>query len=154
MELPHVSYMSPLGFISQTKKNLFDVLYLDEGRLWVWVYFTSAGGFMWLNSRFYVFSSQWCCTAAAAGEPAVPQSADQPDAGGCRRTNQKYSGEFTCFKLSQGSFWCQVGRHSKVQTGPAEWFLVVVGFLTFLQNWIPHSFFCFLASNNFRDSFM
>lgn len=33
MELPHVSYMSLLGFISQTKKNLFDVLYLDEGRL-------------------------------------------------------------------------------------------------------------------------
>lgn len=55
MELPHVSYMSLLGFIGQTKKNLFDVLYLDEGSWWVRVYFTSAGGFMWLNSRFMCF---------------------------------------------------------------------------------------------------
>lgn len=153
MELPHVSYMSLLGFISQTKKNLFDVLYLDEGRLWVWVYFTSAGGFMWLNSRFM-------CFPLSDAAPRLLQE------------NQRYLSQLTSLMQEaadeqtksivvsspvlncRGSFWCQVGRHSKVQTGPAEWFLVVVGFLTFLQNWIPHSFFCFLASNNFRDSFM
>lgn len=43
---------------------------------------------------------QWCCTAAAAGEPEVPQSADQPDAGGRWRTDQKHRGEFTCFHFS------------------------------------------------------
>lgn len=36
---------------------------------------------------------QWCCPTPAPGEPEVPQSADQPDAGSCWWTGQKYSGE-------------------------------------------------------------
>lgn len=40
-----------------------------------------------------------CCAqrrgaTSAAGEPEIPQSADQPDAGGHRRTVQKHRGEF------------------------------------------------------------
>ncbi|TMS22131.1 Inhibitor of nuclear factor kappa-B kinase subunit alpha [Larimichthys crocea] len=35
---------------------------------------------------------QRCCAASAAGEPEVPHSADQPDAGGCRRPEQKHRG--------------------------------------------------------------
>lgn len=33
---------------------------------------------------------------SAAGEPEIPQSADQPDAGRRRRTVQKHRGEFLC----------------------------------------------------------
>lgn len=41
-----------------------------------------------------VFLFQWRCSSTPAGEPEVPQSADQPDAGGCRRAGQQHRGEF------------------------------------------------------------
>lgn len=52
-------------------------------------------GLVWLSRLFVV---QWRCSATAAGEPEVPQSADQPDARGRRRTSKEHSGEFNSGK--------------------------------------------------------
>lgn len=46
---------------------------------------------MWLTGCECV---QRCCATSAAGEPEIPQSADQPDAGGHWRAVQKHCGEF------------------------------------------------------------
>lgn len=43
------------------------------------------------------------CPTSAPGEPEIPQSADQPDAGGRGRTVQKHRGEFTTIRPFIGS---------------------------------------------------
>lgn len=47
---------------------------------------------------------QWCCPPPAAGEPEVPQSADQLDAGGRWRSGQKHSGE-SCLSRFIAVIW-------------------------------------------------
>lgn len=41
------------------------------------------------------------CSTSAPGEPEIPQSADQPDAGSRGRTVQKHGGEFTTVRPLQ-----------------------------------------------------
>lgn len=55
-------------------------------------------------------------STSAPGEPEIPQSADQPDAGGRGRTVQKHRGEFTTIRPSIAATAFFPTAAGKVQT--------------------------------------